>query len=112
MKRKDNSVEMNIHPVLTNFLFYLDGYFRAVKIVLVITSGSESGTRHIRTSLHYATPACAVDIRSRTLGESNIEDIIEQAAEFCEQEGIPVSWIEVIEASTHLHIEYQPKRQH
>lgn len=111
MHRKDSSVETEFHPIITAFLFQLSDLFIGWGYELVITSGSEMETKHSRTSLHYATPAQAVDIRNRHLVQLTTAHIIEEAKEFCIARKIPTSWIEVIEESDHIHIEYQPKRQ-
>lgn len=115
MMTKDHSVETEFHPILTAFLFDVDKLYRNWNNELVITSGSEHSTRHSYTSLHYATPAQAADIRSWTIGSTPAankqwETIMKVAVVFCERKGIPSSWIEVILESTHIHIEYQPKR--
>lgn len=115
MRRKDSSVETNFHPVLTSFLFDVDEVYRSWDDELVITSGSESGSKHGFTSLHYATPAQAADTR---IWETNkvpapIEQQVklrEVAEDFCDAHNIPHNWIEVILEPHHIHIEYQPKR--
>jgi hypothetical protein len=120
MRIKDASVETKFHPMLTAFLFklstrFIEGYAHSI----VITSGSESGARHGRTSLHYATPAQAADLRSWEFKHLGIiidaiaqKLIIDRCADdFCEAEGIPRGWIEIILENDHFHIEYQPKRQ-
>ena len=119
MRIKDVSVEMEIHPTLTKFLFMLDDMYRGWGSELTITSGSEHTAKHGHTSLHYAKPGCAVDTRTWpiiTPREQHIDanrqflDTCLTRDVFCKIEGIPSSWIDIIHESNHLHIEYQPKR--
>jgi len=120
MRTKDTTVECNFHPVLTQFLFAIDSnVYRPWGAEVVITSGSEPHIRHSRTSLHYATPCQAADIRSwsvtRTYGppvtaDEQLQAVTEEAEAYCHEFGIPTDWIEVIKESDHLHIEFQPKR--
>lgn len=105
MQVKDSSVECNLHPTLTDFLFFLD---RQYPDSVVITSGSEHSTRHSRTSLHYAIPACAVDLRSWVLTASEVR---EAADAYLAKLNMPANWIDVIEESDHTHVEFQPKRR-
>ena len=109
MKRKDNTVETEIHPILTAFLFDVDELFTAFASELVITSGSESETRHMWKSLHYATPGQAVDIR---LQGKLTDQLISCRNAFCTAHNVPNDWIDIVIKSDHIHIEYQPKRQH
>jgi len=119
MRIKDASVETKFHPMITAFLFKLNTRLDSYGQQVTITSGSESMTRHGKNSLHYATPACAADIRSWTFSFNGIEydatmqkDIIDRcASDFCSFEGIPREWLEIIQEHNHFHIEYQPKRQ-
>lgn len=119
MRVKDISVEMEIHPTLTKFLFMLDNMYREWGSELIITSGSEHTAKHGRTSLHYAKPGCAVDTRIWTILTSTEQqvdakkqhfDTLLMRNVFCKLENIPVSWIDVILESNHQHIEFQPKR--
>jgi hypothetical protein len=120
MKRKNPSVETSFHPILTSFLFEVDEVYIAWGDEAVITSGSEQTAKHSRTSLHYATPAQAADIRiwSKKLhGRGSVPDPAVQhqrlqllAKDFCANSGFPNSWVEVILEANHIHIEYQPKR--
>jgi len=119
MKRKSSSVETSFHPIITQLLFELDELYIGWNSELIITSGSEHTVAHSRTSLHYATPACAVDIRTwdSSTGRGKVPspgvqaiEVREVAKAFCELLSIPNSWIEVILESDHIHIEYQPKR--
>ena len=126
MKLKDLSVETQFHWLLTGYLFYLDHSRRAAwgnKNELILTSGSEPQTKHKVTSLHYAIPGCACDVRSwdvtiddggpqgKVNAEEQAEFYREQAITYCEKQNIPRDWIEIIVESTHIHIELQPKRQ-
>lgn len=131
MRRKDDSVECLFHWHLTNFLATrVDEYYRGigreyvvVKTQLageaVITSGSESGTHHGYTSLHYAIPGCAADVRSWDVIDEHgeITDAVHQCAElnllaheYCDFHGLSTNTIEVILEGDHIHIEFQPKR--
>lgn len=116
MRIKDDSVETQFHPMLTSFLFRVDERYRLWGSEVIITSGSEPGTRHSRTSLHYATPAQAADIRTWETNhvpnaEEQADELSVEARIFCEDHNIPRNWIEIILESDHIHIEYQPKRQ-
>jgi len=121
MRRKDKTVECEFHPVLTEFLVEVDELYREWNDELVITSGSEQGTRHKLTSFHYATPGQAADSRTwdavehnrGTVPPPNIQHaaIEEKAIRFCLRKDIPANWIEVILEAFHIHIEYQPKRR-
>ena len=111
MHRKNITVELKLHPVLTDLLFVADEMYIDRKQELVITSGSELHARHKRTSLHYA--GCAVDIRTKNSQEHPIKQGVYLAAlvkKYCKTNGIPVDWIEVVTEHNHLHLEYQPKR--
>lgn len=115
MLRKDKSVELKLHAVLTNLLFDIDELYREWGSELVITSGSEKTARHSLTSLHYADPACAVDIRVWEVAnvptpEQQLKSIKKVSKLYCSTYSIPDNWIEVILESDHIHIEYQPKR--
>ena len=120
MRRKNASVETEFHPVLTSFLFEVDELYRSWRDECVITSGSENTARHGYTSLHYATPAQAADIRIWSMKihkrgrvpspATQHEKLKIAAAAFCMNRGIPTSWIEIILEKHHIHIEYQPKR--
>lgn len=120
MRRKDRTVETEFHSMITAFLFVVDEQYRAWGDEVVVTSGSEPGTRHGFTSLHYAKPCCAVDIRTwdKFQGRGdvpastiqmtvicNVRDV------FCKKHRIPKNWIDIILEDNHIHIEFQPKRQ-
>lgn len=116
MKRKDPSVETEFHPTLTDFLFEVDVQYRAWNSELTITSGSESDARHSKTSLHYAKPCCAADIRTWTVGDSadaaiQYRTLLGVRDSYCTHMQIPRNWIDIILESDHIHIEFQPKRQ-
>lgn len=120
MRRKSAKVETQFHPMLIAFLFEVDELYRKWKVEVVITSGSESNKLHGYTSLHYATPAQAADIRTwdqitHNYGKvpkpfSQRAYLVELAKRFCLKHDIPEDWIEIILESDHIHIEYQPKR--
>lgn len=116
MKVKDNSVQCKFHHILTDFLFWVDDLYRNYGDELIITSGSEDSARHSKTSLHYATPGQAADVRiwqraNVPSPDTQRSDIQHQAKLYCQGNGIPEDWIEVILETTHIHIEYQPKRR-
>ena len=128
MRRKDESVETKFHPELTAFLFEVDDYYRDKPYeglendgaFVMITSGSEQSARHGKSSLHYATPCCAADIRTwvrwQHLAGTELSpkqqhrDIEYLRNEYCFNIKMPADWIEVILEADHIHIEYQPKR--
>lgn len=116
MITKDNSVETELHPTLTSLLFYLDSLYRNWGSELIITSGSEDSARHSFTSLHYAKPCQAVDVRIWQLAEVPKAAVQHRALilaknNFCEIHSIPTNWFDIILESNHIHIEYQPKRK-
>jgi len=116
LKTKDDTVETNFHPRLTALLFELNKAYITWDAELIITSGSEHSAKHSFTSLHYADPCCAVDLRSWAIGripeaEDQLEILTQIAIRFCANAGIPPNWVEVILESDHIHIEYQPKRR-
>tara|TARA_R110000772_G_C13069296_1_gene416181 strand:+ start:295 stop:636 length:342 start_codon:yes stop_codon:yes gene_type:complete len=111
MRKKDPTVQMNLHLTLTDFLFYADLEYVYYDQELVITSGSELTTKHMRTSLHYSGQA--VDIRTKnsiydpTYQAKRLRNV---AAVYCKEHGMPADWLDVVAESNHLHLEYQPKR--
>ena len=116
MDVKDETVETQFHPILTAFLFRCDAVYRGWERELIITSGSEHTAKHSKNSLHYALPACAADIRSWSVGrvpsaEVQVAALEQMANQFCLGLNIPREWIEIILETTHIHIEFQPKRQ-
>lgn len=121
MKVKDSSVQLELHPTLTDFLIYADKVYRNWEDELVITSGSEDASKHGFTSLHYAKPGCAVDVRiwdEIHNGRGKVPDaevqhrvLTKEAALYCETHKMPTNWIEVILEGDHIHIEFQPKRR-
>ena len=104
--------------MLTAFLFFADSWYVSLGSQLTLTSGSEKETVHSYTSLHYADPCCAADVRSWSFwkGEALYDDwkqakqLTSLAATFCRSQNIPETWLEVIHEADHLHVEYQPKR--
>lgn len=122
MKRKDSSVRTNFDPLLSEFLIEVDELYREWGSELTITSGGEHDARHSYTSLHYAEPARAADLRSWPIktrsGLNEKIDAAEQseaiknlAADFCARKAIPADWLEVILEKDHHHVEFQPKRR-
>ena len=113
MIRKNDLVEMEIHPRLTALLFYIDKIYRTWGTEMVITSGSELSTRHMRTSLHYS--GCATDIRTRRTGvmpsaKAQYKIVRRLINQYCNIIGVPYDWFDLILSSNHMHLEYQPKR--
>jgi hypothetical protein len=116
MRAKDTSVKFSLHPMLTEFLMQVDLLYRHWGDELIVTSGSEDTAKHSYASLHYATPAQAADVRiweRAQVPESNAqwESIRELATDFLKSQELPADWIDVVLESTHIHIEYQPKRK-
>lgn len=105
MKIKDKSVRVDFHQSIWAALFQLDLIsMQLTGKQIVITSGSEEGTKHGITSLHYA--GCAVDIRSKHYTEAQVAQII---AKFKSDFNTPD--FDIIYEGNHIHIEYQPKRR-
>lgn len=116
MKLKDTTVQMEINPVLMDFLFRVDTQYRKWDSELIITSGSEESARHGIQSLHYAKPGCAVDVRTHEINNVPTPSVQKDALDwvkdhYCEEKDIPLSWIEIILEKDHIHIEFQPKRK-
>jgi hypothetical protein len=116
VKLKDTTVQCELHPTLTDFLFRVDAQYRKWDSELIITSGSEESARHGITSLHYAKPGCAVDVRTHEINNVPVPEVQRAALEavkefYCEDKDIPESWIEIILEKDHIHIEFQPKRK-
>ena len=118
MRRKDDTVELAIHPYLTQMLFELDDVYFEAFGTLVITSGSEHDARHGWKSLHYA--GCAVDIRTWEweFDSQLVTDQLQHrwamdvANAFCRRHPmLEPGDIDVVLESTHMHIELQPKRR-
>lgn len=115
MKTKNTTVQMRLHPRLTDFLFSLAATYASWESELVITSGSEHTAKHSRTSLHYADPACAVDVRTWLTGSTpppatQKEALASCARLYCLNSNIPTDSFDIVLESDHIHIEYQPKR--
>lgn len=116
MKTKDQSVKMRItEPLFLEFLFVVDDAYRVYDSELTITSGSETSAVHSRTSLHYA--GRAVDTRSWTIQRYDLDAkgqhrvICGVRDEYLSAMGLPLDTIDVVLESSHIHIEWQPKRQ-
>lgn len=120
MKRKDASVQANFHWMLSEFLFDVDDVYQRYGDELVITSGGEQDARHGVTSLHYAMPCQAADIRTWSTEHGRagavpspsvqFDDVCAARDAFCRRHNIPPGWVDVILESSHMHIEFQPKR--
>ena len=103
MRLKDDTVR--IQGIRTELLFAImvaDEIYKNHGKELVITSGSEFSTRHSTTSLHYS--GSAVDLRTNYFRSGEV-DIVR--AEIKERLGRD---FDVVIESTHIHLEYQPKR--
>lgn len=119
VKRKDATVRLEIHPILTDFLVgWVDVFYRqgGQNHELIITSGSEDSAVHSRTSLHYSLPSCAVDIRSWHIpgysAEDQYREISKMADEYCERHPLlRPGDIDVVLEKDHIHLELQPKRR-
>lgn len=115
MNTKDKTVECEFNPILTAFLFMLDGIHRVEGGELMITSGSEA-TGHAYTSLHHSIPCCAADVRNWDRvgwdGVQQYEDTMHLATVFCQKHPqLAVGDIDVVLEKDHIHIELQPKRR-
>ena len=106
---KDDSVELNgLNAELAMIVAStVVPCFDKFGLNCVITSGSEQGVHHSKTSLHYA--GAAVDIRTfdqitgkRFAGMTQVFNQI-KAALNCD--------FDLIDEGNHLHLEYQPKRR-
>ncbi len=106
---KDNTIELNgLRPELAIIVAgTVVPCFDKFELDCVITSGSEQGVNHSKTSLHYA--GAAVDIRTidqitgkRFSGMTQVFNQI-KAALNCD--------FDLIDEGNHLHLEYQPKRR-
>lgn len=123
MRRKDDSVETEFHPILTAFLFDVDELYREWEDEVVITSGSEASTRHKYSSFHYAIPGCAADTRiwdrlHYSRGKVPVPTVqynlmLRTRDQFCARIDIPKDWIDIVleRKKNHIHSEFQPKRR-
>lgn len=114
---KDGSVECLLHWHLTGLLFSLPD-----DQLWWVTSGSESGAVHGQTSLHYALPGCAVDLRLKSWPrdpdspESMVENdsqsllLNDAVNQYCMRHKLPRAWFDVVREKNHIHLEFQPKR--
>jgi len=116
MKLKDQTVEMAItEPKFMVYLFALDAAYRQYDTELIVTSGSELSARHSRTSLHYS--GRAVDTRTWTIERYNLDAKSQHRIAlnikgiYLAAIGLPDDTIDVILEKTHIHHEWQPKRQ-
>lgn len=115
MRLKDETVRCEFHWHLTNFLMVVvEAYYRELGGEGVITSGSETTAHHSPTSLHYAMPGCAADLRSWTVGDRAAQqqsaDLTELADAYCVEYDLTPLTIEVVFEDDHHHVEFQPKR--
>lgn len=90
-----------IRPELNLALMVAESVFARRGIECVITSLTDG--KHSRTSLHYS--GCAADLRIRHMPREVAEEIAQEI-----DVALPNDQYDVIMESTHLHIEYQPKR--
>ncbi len=97
---KDNSVQArSLSPQLLLAVVVADGVLAEHGVQTVITSLND-GT-HGDTSLHYA--GCAVDLR--THGLKDPAAVVQEI-----KRRLNIDW-DVLLESTHIHIEYQPRRR-
>lgn len=108
MKIKDDSIRIDFTPQLLMGLYQFDLISQIIaEEQAVITSGSESTTKHSRTSLHYS--GNAVDLRSKHLHQSEKEAIMRQfKVDMNEDFDLILEGKKT--ANEHFHLEYQPKR--
>ena len=102
MKLKEGVDPTGIQPELLLAIMAAKEAYRDYGYDLVITSLTDG--KHSRTSLHYS--GCAVDLRTRHMGTE--EDKAEIATLIKDSLGPDY---DVILESTHIHIEWQPKRR-
>tara|TARA_Y100000114_G_scaffold50443_2_gene46041 strand:- start:2717 stop:3037 length:321 start_codon:yes stop_codon:yes gene_type:complete len=103
LKIKDDTVQVDFYLQILFAIIVAKEVYDKYTTDLVITSGSERSAKHSPTSLHYS--GMAVDIRTRNLPEGTKEEVYSLI-----KEALNVDY-DVILHSTHIHIEYQPKRQ-
>ena len=104
MKIKDHTVQVTFHPVLTALLFGIDHAYQECGGEVIITCGNESSAKHSYTSLHYATPGQAADIRSWEWTYNGLvyntkrqADIINSVVNlYCDHMNIPYDWFDII----------------
>ena len=84
--------------------------YHAAGAELIITSGSESSSRHSETSLHY--PGCALDCRTRHL-DLDDKGKMELARPISGDLGpdFDVLFEGAGTGNEHIHVEFQPKRR-
>jgi len=116
---KDDSISLsNLQPQVLVALMNANDLYAEWGLPCVVTSGSEPGTRHGKTSLHYAGQA--VDIRTKNLADvfshlsptRQAERAVSAIAEIVKKLNASLGIdYDVILESDHIHIEYQPKRR-
>ena len=111
---KDGSVECNFSEQLRQGLYRLDRlslqYFGKT---ILITSGSELSTKHMKTSKHYpynnkSLKGEAADIRTTTKGHYTI-DQVERLQELFYSQRIFADNYDLVIEGDHMHLEYDPK---
>lgn len=115
MRTKDSSVELKItEPQFVDYLFnVVDDYYREKGDEAIITSGSELESKHSTTSLHYAGRAADIRIWQRAnvpAPEQQLNDLILRTRVYLTNRKIPINYIDLVLESTHIHLEWQPKR--
>lgn len=101
MRFKDDVNPHGLRPEILAGLLVADSVFRQHKAETWVTSICDG--QHSRTSLHYAGQAVDLDMVPQD------ERLMDQIAQEI-RERLPVPFYDVIRETTHIHIEYQPKR--
>ena len=103
LRIKDNTVSLsNLQPQMIIALQVAEGVFSQYEKDCIITSANDG--KHSQRSLHYA--GAAIDLRTRHLASQ------EQAKDIASAiQGALNQDFDVVLESTHIHIEYQPKRR-
>jgi hypothetical protein len=101
MKIKNSVSALGVKPEIMLAIIVAERAYQSHGYELVITSLTDG--KHSRTSLHYA--GCAVDLRTRNLANDQVVQTIANEI----REGLNDEFDVVVE-STHIHIEWQPKR--
>lgn len=100
MKLKTGVKAQGLRPEMLLGIMAAQEVYRAHGFPVVITSLLD-GT-HSATSLHYS--GCAVDLRTRHVPKSEQQQIRDEIKEALGED------YDVILESTHIHMEYQPRR--
>ena len=103
LRLKDNTINFaNLQPQILIALQVAERVFNSFGKDCIITSANDG--KHSQRSLHYA--GAAIDLRTRHLASQ------EQAKDIASAiQGALNQDFDVVLESTHIHIEYQPKRR-